>query len=132
MRIAIPLTAGTLSSHFGHCEQFAIIDVAPDTKTILASEKVDAPEHVPGLLPRWLGDRQVDVVIANGMGPRAQDLLAAERISVIVGASAGSPPEAAAEAFLQGTLVAGWNTCDHEVLGPTPAIATGPSDTSEH
>jgi len=32
MRIAIPVTDGRVSAHFGHCEQFAIIDADPDTK----------------------------------------------------------------------------------------------------
>ncbi|MDX9812306.1 MAG: NifB/NifX family molybdenum-iron cluster-binding protein, partial [Bacteroidales bacterium] len=33
-RIAIPLEGGILCSHFGHCEQFAIVDA--EDKTITA------------------------------------------------------------------------------------------------
>lgn len=32
-KIAIPLENGRLCSHFGHCEQFAIIDVENNTIT---------------------------------------------------------------------------------------------------
>ena len=32
MKIAIPLTAGRLSDHFGHCEQFALIEADPVSK----------------------------------------------------------------------------------------------------
>jgi hypothetical protein len=54
MKIAIPLTSGTLSSHFGHCEQFAVIDADPKTKKILSREDVTPPPHEPGLYPKWL------------------------------------------------------------------------------
>jgi predicted Fe-Mo cluster-binding NifX family protein len=36
MRIAIPMAGGTLCPHFGHCEQFAIVDV--DQGEILRTE----------------------------------------------------------------------------------------------
>ncbi len=35
MRIAIPVTDGKLSAHFGHCEKFCIIDVDSENKTIV-------------------------------------------------------------------------------------------------
>ena len=54
MRIAIPLAAGKLTMHFGHCERFALIDVDPEAKKILARQELEAPEHQPGLFPRWL------------------------------------------------------------------------------
>ena len=34
IRIAIPLAEGKLALHFGHCQQFALVDVNPTTKTI--------------------------------------------------------------------------------------------------
>ncbi|GAG17722.1 unnamed protein product, partial [marine sediment metagenome] len=43
MRIAIPVTDGKLSAHFGHCRQFAIIDVDTDNKNIKSQELVDSP-----------------------------------------------------------------------------------------
>ena len=68
MRIAIPMASGKLALHFGHCEQFALIDVDPATKQILNQDFVAAPDHQPGLLPRWLREKGVNVVISGGIG----------------------------------------------------------------
>ncbi|MBE7558473.1 ATPase [bacterium] len=112
MRIAIPLAAGRLSAHFGHCESFALLDVDVDSKQVLKREDVPAPPHEPGLLPRWLAERQATVIIAGGKGQRAQDLFAEQGIQVVVGAPAETP-ERLVVAFLAGTLQVGTNTCDH-------------------
>jgi len=112
MRIAIPVAEGRLAMHFGHCAQFVLIDVDPEKKTILKQEAVDAPDHVPGLLPRWLGERGATVIIAGGMGSRAQGLFAEQGIKVVVGAPAESP-EWLVKEFLNGTMVSGDNVCDH-------------------
>ena len=112
MRIALPVTDGKLCMHFGHCDTFALIDVDPRTKTITAKKEVDAPEHQPGLLPPWLAERGVQVIIADGMGQRAQSLFAESKIKVVTGAPAEAPEKVVAD-FLAGTLKTGANTCDH-------------------
>jgi len=112
MKIAIPLASGRLSMHFGHCERFALVDVDPAEKTILKREDVDAPPHQPGLLPKWLAERGANVIIAGGMGRRAQDLFTEHGIQVIVGAPADTPERLVGD-FLAGTLQAGENVCDH-------------------
>lgn len=112
MKIAIPVANGRLSAHFGHCEEFALIDVNSDKKTILGKEMVPEPEHQPGLLPRWLAGRGANVIIAGGMGMRAQDLFAEQNIEVVIGAPA-EEPETIAEKYLAGTLKTGENICDH-------------------
>ena len=112
MRIAIPLAGGRLSLHFGHCEEFALIDVDLEKKEITATQTLPAPEHQPGLLPRWLHERQATVIIASGMGGRAQGLFAQNGIQVVIGAPS-EEPEAIAEAYLNGSLETGENICDH-------------------
>jgi predicted Fe-Mo cluster-binding NifX family protein len=112
MRIAIPLAQGKLAMHFGHCEELALIDVDEGSKTIGHMEVVAAPEHQPGLLPRWLAERGANVIIAGGMGRRALGLFAESGIKVAVGAPADSPENLVA-AYLQGALEAGENVCDH-------------------
>lgn len=112
MRIAIPIANGKLSEHFAHCEEFALIEVDPARKTIVRQEKVTAPGHQPGLLPRWLAERRAEVVIARGMGPRAQSLFAENGISVVVGA-APDTPERLVASYLDGTLQVDENICDH-------------------
>ena len=112
MRIAIPVTDGKVCMHFGHCDTFALIDVDPKTKTITAKDVVDAPEHQPGLLPPWLAERGVHLIIAGGMGQRAQSLFTENKIKVVTGAPA-DPPEQVVADYLAGTLKTGANTCDH-------------------
>ncbi len=112
MKIAIPLAGGKLSMHFGHCERFALVDVDPTEKTILKREDIDAPPHQPGLLPKWLAERGANVIIAGGMGQRAQDLFLEQGIQVIIGAPADTPERLAGD-YLAGTLQSGENVCDH-------------------
>ncbi len=112
MRIAIPVTDGKLSAHFGHCEEFAIVDVDEQTKEISNIVKLQPPVHQPGLLPQWLNEQQADVIIAGGMGQRAQQLFAQNNIKVLVGAS-DQAPEQLVKAYLNDTLETGDNICDH-------------------
>ena len=112
MRIAIPLAGGKLSMHFGHCDCFALVDVDPTAKKILKREDVESPPHQPGLLPPWLAERGANMIIAGGMGQRAQGLFAQQGIQVVVGAASQSPETLVSE-YLSGTLVAGENLCDH-------------------
>ena len=112
MRIAVPVVDGKLSMHFGHCARFALIDVDTQTKEILSREFVDAPEHEPGLLPVWLKEHGADLVIACGMGQRAQQLFRDHGIDVVVGASSGEPDEVV-RSYLEGSLEFGENICDH-------------------
>ena len=112
MKIAIPLAEGKLCMHFGHCEQFAILDADEDNKKILTEEKLTPPAHEPGLLPRWLAEKGVNLVIAGGMGGRAQELFAAQNIQVVTGAPVATP-EQIIEAFFADNLQLGDNTCSH-------------------
>jgi ATP-binding protein involved in chromosome partitioning len=112
MKIAIPVANQQLCMHFGHCETFAVLTVDSSTKKITGREDLVPPPHEPGVLPRWLGEQKVNVIIAGGMGQRAQQLFAEQNISVVVGAPAATPEELTA-AYLAGTLVSGTNACDH-------------------
>ncbi len=110
MRIAIPISSGQLAQHFGHCEQFAFFDV--DTGRVVAEKQEPAPEHEPGLLPRWLSERGVKLVIAGGMGSRALSLFKQEGIEVLIGAESREPATIVRD-YLGNRLVTGANGCDH-------------------
>jgi len=112
MRIAIPLAQGKLSLHFGHCDQFAVFEVDDDSKKFVSRNDEMPPGHAPGVLPQWLGGIGVNVIIAGGMGQRAQQLFVQNDIKVVIGAQA-STPEELISAYLQGSLVTGNNICDH-------------------
>jgi predicted Fe-Mo cluster-binding NifX family protein len=112
MKIAIPIADGKLNLHFGHCAAFAIMDTDDSGKKIIKREDIEAPPHEPGLLPKWLGEKGVNVIIAGGMGQRAQTLFLDRNIKVVVGAPCDTP-EKLTELFLAGNLQSGSNACDH-------------------
>lgn len=110
-RIAIPVTQGVLSSHFGHCEIFAIFDVDSENR-VLGRNDVTPPPHEPGTFPAWLRQQGADIIIAGGMGSRAQGLFNESGIQVVVGAPTVDL-EHVLEGYLNGTLQTGGNLCDH-------------------
>ena len=110
--VAVPVSDGKLCSHFGHCQQFAFYEVELLSRQIHGSRYVDPPPHEPGLLPRWLHGENARVVIAGGMGKRAQDIFSDQGIQVIVGAPADHP-EKVVQAYLDGKLTIAENPCDH-------------------
>ena len=112
MRFAIPVSGGVISPHFGHCEQFALIDVDEATKTIVKKQFVASPGHQPGLLPVWLAEEGASIIMAGGMGSRAQALFRENHIDVVIGVME-SDPEKAVLSYLGGSLATGDNICDH-------------------
>jgi predicted Fe-Mo cluster-binding NifX family protein len=108
--IVVPVSNGKLSSHFGHCKQFSFIEIQHGK--IAKTEMLSPPAHEPGVLPRWLNEQGTDIVIAAGMGERAQQLLEEKGIEVIIGAPMDSP-ESLINQYLSGVLVTGANVCDH-------------------
>ena len=112
MKIAVPLSGGAVSPHFGHCEQFAIIDVDESQKKIVAKELIVPPPHQPGLLPKWLGEKGVNVILAGGMGVHAKDLFLSQNITVVTGVMEGDA-EKAVNYYITDSLETGADTCDH-------------------
>ncbi len=110
MKFAIPLADGKLTAHFGHCQEFALIDV--EDKQIKNKEILVPPPHEPGVLPKWLSDLEANVIIAGGIGLRAISLFDEHGIKVITGAPELEPEELV-NSYLNNTLVAGDNLCDH-------------------
>jgi ATP-binding protein involved in chromosome partitioning len=110
MKIAIPTADGRLCPHFGHCETFTIVTV--EDKAIKGSEALTPPPHEPGVLPRWLHDQGVNVIIAGGMGQRAQAFFTQFGIEVVIGAQPDGPARIV-RAYLDGALATGENICDH-------------------
>ncbi len=112
MKIAIPTADNRLCMHFGHCEKFVIVTVDESTKTIIGKEEAVPPPHEPGVLPKWLHEKEVNLIIAGGMGMRAQQFFQQYGIQVVVGAPP-EHPQAVIISWLKGELVTGSNACDH-------------------
>jgi len=112
MRYAVPIVDGKVAAHFGHCSHFALFDVDETRNVIIKKEIVASPGHQPGLLPAWLAEEGVSVVIASGMGSRAQSLFRENHIEVVTG-TLGEDPEKIVLDYMRGTLATGDNLCDH-------------------
>ena len=112
MIVALPVVEGKLALHFGHCERFAFVEVDGAEKKIVKTDYIDSPPHQPGLLPQWLRENGAGVIIAGGMGRRAQAIFSSNNIDVVVGAPSDTP-ENIVRAYLDGELRAGENLCDH-------------------
>ena len=110
MKFAIPLAEGKLTAHFGHCQEFALVDV--EDNKIKNKRTMVPPPHEPGVLPHWLHQQGADVIIAGGMGARAMDLFAQNGIKVLTGAPSLAPEELVQQ-YLENTLKTGTNICDH-------------------
>ncbi len=110
MKFAIPLAEGKLTAHFGHCQEFALVEV--EDNEIKNKETLVPPPHEPGVLPKWLHELGTNVIIAGGMGARALDLFAQNDIKVVVGASALTPEELVIQ-YLYNKMEAGANIFDH-------------------
>jgi len=109
-KFAIPTLEGQLTAHFGHCEKFAIVDV--DDNKVINEAFITPPVHQPGVYPKFLADNGVHVIIAGGMGQKAQDLFAMNNIEVCMGVQNGSPKQLV-EQYLNKQLQTGQNLCDH-------------------
>jgi predicted Fe-Mo cluster-binding NifX family protein len=112
MRIALPTANGLLCLHFGHCEKFVFMDVEETAKAVTHVSEAVPPPHEPGVLPKWLHEQGVNVIIAGGMGMRAQQFFEQYGIKVVVGAGAADPRVLVMD-WLKGTLAVGSNVCDH-------------------
>ena len=106
MRYAIPTENGKLAMHFGHAGEFTLVDV--ENGQVFRTQAVTPPPHEPGLLPRWLKEQGATVIIAGGMGQRAQGLFAENGIQVVIGAEA-APVEDLVRQHLAGSLKTGEN-----------------------
>lgn len=108
MKIAIASDGNRVSGHFGHCEGFNVFQV--DEGEILNSEFIPNPGHRPGFLPVFLKEREIDIIIAGGMGGSAQQLFSDNDIEVIVGAQGDC--ESLIEQYLKGNLQSTGSVCN--------------------
>jgi predicted Fe-Mo cluster-binding NifX family protein len=108
-RIAIATDGSGVSSHFGHCERYAIYHVKG--QEIVHREYILNPGHEPGKLPRMLASCGISHVLAGGMGMKAVRLFEEQDIGVILGIQ--GPVDEVAECFAQDRIVSGKSMCDH-------------------
>lgn len=107
MKIAISTEGDSVSAHFGRCPSFTIVDI--EDGKILNKEVIDNPGHHPGFIPEFLHKKEVNCIIAGGMGMRATELFNEYSIRTIVGVS--GKIDDVVEKLKKETLVGGESLC---------------------
>ena len=100
MRIAVAKTGGVIAPHFGHSEGFDIFEV--EDNEILSTEFITSPEHRHGAMPDFLGQQNINVLIAGGLGQGAVTKLSERGIDVVSGISGQSTD--AVRKYVEGSL----------------------------
>jgi len=110
MKFAIPTLNSEITAHFGHCDKFAIVETT--NNKITNEEVLTPPVHQPGSYPKFLAEKGVDVIIAGGMGQKAQVLFTQNNIKVHLGVISGTARKLV-EDHINNQLKTGGNLCDH-------------------
>ncbi len=110
-KFAIPMENGVLCAHFGHCQEFAIIEVR--NSEIIVINEIEPPEHIPGLYPKWVANYGVTDVIAGGIGQKAIGLFNDFKINVYAGGPAKTSKEIVND-FINNKLDLSANYCNHD------------------
>lgn len=114
MKIAVASNGHFISEHFGHCQQFTIYNIK--NMEVENKEVLQNPGHQPGFLPIFLKEREINIIIAGGMGSSAQQLFKNNDIQVIVG-SKGLCDDAI-RLYLSGSLNSSESVCnEHQYEG---------------
>jgi predicted Fe-Mo cluster-binding NifX family protein len=107
MKIAISTDSGMVSPHFGRCPEFTIVEI--EDGKVTKKEVIQNPGHATGLIPNFLSDKGVEVVIAGGAGFRAQQFFDELGIRLITGVE--GKVDDAIDAFIKGKLEQGKSFC---------------------
>lgn len=113
MKVAVATDNNTVAGHFGKCEEYTLFNI--QNGKVVNKETLNTKEHGHSLLPPYLKEHGVDVVICGGMGQGAYDALVKKDIKVFVGPQ-GNIDEVI-EKLLNGKLEikeAGCSHHDHE------------------
>lgn len=108
MKIAIATDNKKVSGHFGHCKGFTMYEV--EGRKILNNEFIENPGHRPGFLPRFLKEKNTDVIISGGMGETAQNLFIENGIKVVVGVQGNC--DDVIEGYLKGDIKSTETVCE--------------------
>lgn len=111
IKIAVPVANGAFCSHFGGAQHFAVFTADRQTQAITERAVLAPPPHERGAFPIWLREQGVHVVLAGGMGPRAQMMLEQSGVDTVLGLQGGNPEELA-QAYLRGNLVSTGSSCE--------------------
>lgn len=107
MKVAIATDGGYVSSHFGRCPLFTIVEILKNNE--VKKEIIKNPGHHPGYLPEFLSKMGINYIVAGGMGPRAIELFEKSNIETILGAE--GTVDSIIERLKKGDLKGSESTC---------------------
>lgn len=111
VKVAFPTNDEIMvEEHFGHCMKFYIVTM--ENGEIIKKEIIPAPEHEPGVFPRFLGKQGANIIVTGGMGQRAVDLFHDQNIKVFLGAR--GTIESNLKELIKGDLISKGSACTHE------------------
>lgn len=118
MRIAVPITNGQFSQHFGQSTGFWICDAQQNPPALSSGKELPMPEGGGcGVIPAVLSQAGVNVVIVGGIGAGAVQNLQQFGIDAVVGVAPASPQQLAMD-YLAGRLSSSGQMCQqHESHG---------------
>lgn len=109
MRLAVATENNLVAQHFGRCQQYTLVDI--EESKIVAKKILKNPGHAPGAIPKFLNEHSCDLIIAGGMGKRAQQYFQQFDIDWIIGVQ--GKVEAIIKDFMNNNLKVGESTCGH-------------------
>lgn len=124
MRIALPISEGKFSTHYGRAEAISIHDI--DLSTGTAADrglKLFPAEGTCGAGP-WMAEQGVEVLLAGGLGSGAAQALGKAGVKVFAGITE-TDPRKVLEQFLAGVAQA-------RELAPGESMCQGHEDGEEH
>jgi predicted Fe-Mo cluster-binding NifX family protein len=77
-----------ISSHFGRCPYFTLVDVNDDQRKVTNVSVVENPHftnHVMGAVPDFIKQQKADIMVSGGMGRRAVALFEKAGIEIVTG-----------------------------------------------
>lgn len=105
IKIALPVTKGTLSPSMHLAEQYVIAVADAETKKIVSTETVDAPAYEPKAAASFLERLDAGYVLAKDVPQDACDALKEKHISLVKGITVNAPVAVVTD-FIEGKLLA--------------------------
>ncbi|NLE73462.1 MAG: hypothetical protein GX604_02365 [Actinobacteria bacterium] len=111
VRVALPLAEGFISGTVESAERFALVDVEAASMCVVNREDMAVPDAVEGtengaILPVWLQEQRVQVLICGSMDEDTRILFAERGVQVVLDPAPDIPEELIAE-YLAGSLRGG-------------------------
>ncbi len=109
MRIAIASDGDKVAEHFGRCPSYTLVDI--ENGNAVHREVLDNPGHEPGRIPVFLKEHGAEVIVAGGMGRRAQMLFDQMGIQQVLGIT--GPVDQVVSSCIHGSLEGAESLCAH-------------------